>query len=561
MINRAPKLKQVVNTLILSMGMIGDTILIAMILFLIFGILSVQLFAGKLFFCNMDDASSELDGLQGISNGTMINIVTRQDCESAEGLWDNQNYNYDNLFSALLTLFYVSSLDGWVDVLWYTVDGKAVDLQPEKDYNLAAAMFFVAFLVIANFFILNMFVGIIVDSFQMTQTTDEEHKRLVELKREERRWQKTTERYDYCLKVYRMNFSQWRLKLAEMVESESFDVFITVIICSNVISMMIEHYNQPEYLTLASDILNFIFTGIFFFEAVLKLMVFGATCYFSTSWNQFDFFLVVMSFVGILIEYGGASDVVNPAILRVLRMLRAARMIKLIRMLNGLRILVETTIKSLGQVGNVGLLLFLFFFIYAAAGVEMFGRMACKKELVECTGISEHANFENFFIAMLTLFRIWTGDNGNGILRDAMRTAPDCSDASDCKENCCCTSPIIAIGYFLSFTVIAQFILLNVVIAVLMAQLEESSGDEPPPENADESELVQKPQPPPQTAGTFGSWTSDEFKTTQNLDLGATANFHNTHVTLNEAKEVEPGVTAEPHASAAANATPSGRKL
>jgi hypothetical protein len=46
--------------------------------------------------------------------------------------------------------------------------------------------------------------------------------------------------------------------------------------------------------------------------------------------------------------------------------------------LAGLRILVETTFKSLGQVGNVGILLFLFFFIYAAAGVEMFGKLACK---------------------------------------------------------------------------------------------------------------------------------------------------------------------------------------
>jgi len=159
-------------------------------------------------------------------------------------------------------------------------------------------------------------------------------------------------------------------------------------------------------------------------------------------------------------------------------MARIARILKLIKAAEGLRILVETTFKSLGQVGNVGILLFLFFFIYAAAGVEMFGKLACKKDVNECNGLSEHANFENFFIAMLTLFRIWTGDNGNGILKDALREEPECSAHKSCKENCCVTNPVLAVVYFLSFTVIAQFILLNVVIAVLMAQLEESTADE-----------------------------------------------------------------------------------
>jgi len=164
---------------------------------------------------------------------------------------------------------------------------------------------------------------------------------------------------------------------------------------------------------------------------------------------------------------------INPAFIRVLRVFRIARVIKLLKSAKGLQALLETVIKSLSQVASVGMLLFLFFFIYAAAGVEMFGRLACTADN-ECSGFSELANFENFPMAMLTLFRISTGDNGSGMLSDAQRSAPDCDDAIDCKHNCC-SDPFIAALFFGSFTVVAQFVLLNVVIAVLMAQLEEAN--------------------------------------------------------------------------------------
>merc|ERR1719421_810765 len=78
-------------------------------------------------------------------------------------------------------------------------------------------------------------------------------------------------------------------------------------------------------------------------------------------------------------------------------------------------------------------------------------------------------------MAMLTLFRICTGDNGSGIFRDAMRTSPDCNDADDCKTDCCANTPMILVPfYFMTFTVLAQFIMLNLVVAVLMAQLDEA---------------------------------------------------------------------------------------
>ena len=59
---------------------------------------------------------------------------------------------------------------------------------------------------------------------------------------------------------------------------------------------------------------------------------------------------------------------------------------------------------------------FLLFFIFAALGVELFGKLECSVEQA-CNGLNKYANFKNFGMALLTLFRIVTGDNWNGIMK------------------------------------------------------------------------------------------------------------------------------------------------
>jgi hypothetical protein len=118
----------------------------------------------------------------------------------------------------------------------------------------------------------------------------------------------------------------------------------------------------------------------------------------------------------------------------------------------------------------LGLLFFLLFFIFAALGVELFGRLECSDE-IPCQGLGEHAHFANFGMAFLTLFRVATGDNWNGIMKDTLRD--ECDDAADCVKNCC-VSAVIAPIFFVIFVLMAQFVLVNVVVAVLMKHLEES---------------------------------------------------------------------------------------
>ena len=77
-------------------------------------------------------------------------------------------------------------------------------------------------------------------------------------------------------------------------------------------------------------------------------------------------------------------------------------------MAKGIRALLDTVIQALPQVGNLGLLFFLLFFIFAALGVELFGRLG--KE-IEYVFFYVFAHYEQYIVieivqACLKLFRL-----------------------------------------------------------------------------------------------------------------------------------------------------------
>nr|KAF6493943.1 hypothetical protein HJG63_001991 [Rousettus aegyptiacus] len=454
-ISRAPGLKLVVETLISSLKPIGNIVLICCAFFIIFGILGVQLFKGKFYHCLGVDTR---------------NITNRSDCVAANYRWVHHKYNFDNLGQALMSLFVLASKDGWVNIMYNGLDAVAVDQQPVPNHNPWMLLYFISFLLIVSFFVLNMFVGVVVENFHKCRQHQEaeearrrEEKRLRRLEKKRRKAQRLPYYATYC---------PTRLLIHSMCTSHYLDIFITFIICLNVVTMSLEHYNQPVSLETALKYCNYMFTTVFVLEAVLKLVAFGLRRFFKDRWNQLDLAIVLLSVMGITLEEIeiNAALPINPTIIRIMRVLRIARVLKLLKMATGMRALLDTVVQALPQVGNLGLLFMLLFFIYAALGVELFGKLVCNDEN-PCEGMSRHATFENFGMAFLTLFQVSTGDNWNGIMKDTLR---DCTqDERSCLSSLQFVSPL----YFVSFVLTAQFVLINVVVAVLMKHLDDSNKE------------------------------------------------------------------------------------
>ncbi|XP_052405895.1 voltage-dependent T-type calcium channel subunit alpha-1H-like isoform X3 [Carassius gibelio] len=461
-ISRAPGLKLVVETLITSLRPIGNIVLICCAFFIVFGILGVQLFKGKFYHCEGGDTK---------------NITNKFDCIRANYKWIRRKYNFDNLGQALMSLFVLSCKDGWVNIMYDGLDAVGVDMQPERNHNPWMLLYFISFLLIVSFFVLNMFVGVVVENFhKCRQDQEEEEARLREEKRqrllEKKRRSKANCGSEAQQRPYYADYSPIRLYIHTLCTNHYLDLFITGIICINVVTMSIEHFNQPPYLEESLKYCNYVFTIIFIIEALLKLVAFGFRRFFKDRWNQLDLAIVLLSIMGITLEEikMNAALPINPTIIRIMRVLRIARVLKLLKMATGMRALLDTVMQALPQVGNLGLLFMLLFFIYAALGVELFGKLECTDNN-PCEGLSRHATFENFGMAFLTLFRISTGDNWNGIMKDTLR---ECLPED---KHCLTYLPKVSPIYFVTFVLMAQFVLVNVVVAVLMKHLEESNKE------------------------------------------------------------------------------------
>ncbi|XP_058561107.1 voltage-dependent T-type calcium channel subunit alpha-1G isoform X21 [Neofelis nebulosa] len=469
-ISRAQGLKLVVETLMSSLKPIGNIVVICCAFFIIFGILGVQLFKGKFFVCQGEDTR---------------NITNKSDCAEASYRWVRHKYNFDNLGQALMSLFVLASKDGWVDIMYDGLDAVGVDQQPIMNHNPWMLLYFISFLLIVAFFVLNMFVGVVVENFHKCRQHQEEEearrreeKRLRRLEKKRRNLMlddvnasgsSSSAAPEAQCKPYYSDYSRFRLLVHHLCTSHYLDLFITGVIGLNVVTMAMEHYQQPQILDEALKICNYIFTIIFVLESVFKLVAFGFRRFFQDRWNQLDLAIVLLSIMGITLEEieVNASLPINPTIIRIMRVLRIARVLKLLKMAVGMRALLDTVMQALPQVGNLGLLFMLLFFIFAALGVELFGDLECD-ETHPCEGLGRHATFRNFGMAFLTLFRVSTGDNWNGIMKDTLR---------DCDQESTCYNTVISPIYFVSFVLTAQFVLVNVVIAVLMKHLEESNKE------------------------------------------------------------------------------------
>ncbi|XP_054728206.1 uncharacterized protein LOC129237458 [Anastrepha obliqua] len=453
-INRAPGLKLVVQTLLSSLRPIGNIVLICCTFFIIFGILGVQLFKGTFFYC-------EGENLKG--------VLTKTDCLTRGYEWKNRKYNFDNLGKALMSLFVLSSRDGWVNIMYTGLDAVGEDLQPVPNYNEWRLLYFIAFILLVGFFVLNMFVGVVVENFHRCREEQEKEekirraaKRALQMEKKRRRMHEPP---------YYINYSPSRMFVHNVVTSKYFDLAIAAVIGLNVVTMAMEYYGMGDPLVYTLKVFNYFFTAVFILEASMKVLTLGWSLYLKDKWNQLDVGIVVLSVVGIVLEEWKTSKFpINPTIIRVMRVLRIARVLKLLKMAKGIRALLDTVMQALPQVGNLGLLFFLLFFIFAALGVELFGRLECS-ERNPCQGLGEHAHFANFGMAFLTLFRVATGDNWNGIMKDTLRE--ECDDEPDCVRDCCVNMAIAPI-FFVIFVLMAQFVLVNVVVAVLMKHLEES---------------------------------------------------------------------------------------
>ena len=137
----------------------------------------------------------------------------------------------------MLTLFVVSSLEGWPDIMYQSIDATSIERGPEKDANILQGLFFVAFILIGSFFFLNFFVGVIFLNYEEAQN---EERQALQLNDKQLKWidmMKMIINSSPDLETTYIPKGKFRKRLHSIVTSNSFDVFIMICILLNMLLM------------------------------------------------------------------------------------------------------------------------------------------------------------------------------------------------------------------------------------------------------------------------------------------------------------------------------------
>lgn len=462
-LQRFQGMRVVVNALIQAIPSIFNVLLVCLIFWLIFSIMGVQMFGGKFWRC-LDPQTREL-----VDYGIAEN---KQECIAKNLTWSNPQINFDNVLNAYLALFQVATFKGWIDIMNSATDSRNRDDQPIREANIYMYFYFVFFVIFGSFFTLNLFIGVIIDNFneQKKKTggsleifmTDDQKKYYHAMKKmRSKRPTKAMTRPKMKLQAY----------MFDITTSKRFDLAIMIIIGLNMFVMALEHYGQSQEFSIVLENLNIIFIAIFTLECLCKIFAMRHF-YFREPWNIFDFIVVDLSILGVVMKEYVAKYFVSPTLLRVVRVVKVGRVLRLVKGAKGIRTLLFALAMSLPALFNICLLLFLVMFIYAIFGMSFFMNVRRR------AGVDETFNFDTFTSSIVVLFQMSTSAGWDLVLDPLMDEENDCQkpDPAQGIEGTC-GNKTIAILYLISYVIVTFLIIINMYIAVILENYSQATED------------------------------------------------------------------------------------
>ncbi|KTG01921.1 hypothetical protein cypCar_00025098 [Cyprinus carpio] len=343
-------LRAVFDCVVTSLKNVFNILIVYKLFMFIFAVIAVQLFKGKFYYCT-DSSKDTEDECKGYY------IDYDKDKKKEKREWKRRDFHYDNIIWALLTLFTVSTGEGWPQVLQHSVDVTEEDRGPSQGNRMEMSIFYVIYFVVFPFFFVNIFVALIIITFQ------EQGDKMMEecsLEKNERACIDFAISAKPLTRYMPQNRQTLQYRLWHFVVSPVFEYTILTMIALNTIVLMMKHYDPIDGYDNVLKYLNTVFTVIFTVECILKILAFGIMNYFRDTWNIFDFITVLGSITEIVV------DKVHTA-------------------------------KALPY---VCLLIAMLFFIYAIIGMQVFGNIRLNPK----SHINEHNNFKTFFGALMLLF-------------------------------------------------------------------------------------------------------------------------------------------------------------
>ena len=391
------------------------------------------------------------------------------DCYNYGGTWSRYNTRYDDILVSLEQMIAQASPVGWAAVMYRAMNSNGPNVQPGSKVSYSTSLFFCVYIIFGAYFMSNLFVGVVISTFNREFERGGKHFLLTE---EQKKWIETK------LLVVRVNprlankrpENKIRSSMFTICEHRYFEYMILVCICLNTLVLAIAGIDVPKQYRDYTEYANFAFSVVFLLEAIIKLLAFG-TRYFRDNWNIFDFIIVIGSVFFIVLKQGLGLPLPIGAT-QVIRALRIGRILKLFRNLKSLQVIFSTFLNTIPALVNTGGLMFLVIYIFSVIGMNLFARVKLQAPM------HRWLNFQTVPNSLLTLFRVATGENWNDVMY-ALGSGNTIS--YQCIENPTyqdyvdagfkpvgCGNKYLAGTFFYTYILLVTLIFLNIFIAIIL---------------------------------------------------------------------------------------------
>lgn len=248
------------------------------------------LFSGKLFSCNDGDVANKFQCIgEYTSNPVNWEFL-------APRAWANPHvWSFDSFKWAILILFELVSLEGWIDVEISVKNIVGINQQPADNASQFNAVFFVIYMLLGGLFIFALFTAIIIENFRVRSG-------MALLTAKQRRWIDIQK-----LLLQQKPSRRPRFRPTDVFSSWAYDRIVqkngwwsktmTVVAVLHTILLMTAAFGQPSQLSDSRDFIFLAFTFVFAVDIILRLFGLGFKMFRLSWWNIFDTSAVVGTFV------------------------------------------------------------------------------------------------------------------------------------------------------------------------------------------------------------------------------------------------------------------------
>uniref|UniRef100_A0A3Q0RKV7 Ion transport domain-containing protein n=1 Tax=Amphilophus citrinellus TaxID=61819 RepID=A0A3Q0RKV7_AMPCI len=187
--SRFKGMRMVLKALTVMLPSMFSVLLVILVIWLVFSIMGVNLFAGKFSHC-YNETSEDMVMLDQVNNKS--ECLRLLDQNFFEVRWKNKKFNFDNVGMGFLSLLIMGTSSGWLDIMYAAVDSTQVEDQPLYESNLYMYLYFIGFIIIGCFFTLNIFIRVFIDTIHKHRNkigkhvfmTEEQQKYLRKMKKQ-----------------------------------------------------------------------------------------------------------------------------------------------------------------------------------------------------------------------------------------------------------------------------------------------------------------------------------------------------------------------------------------